>query len=216
MASQQSPLITASHLMRPARSSRPSPRSPRAVMQLRGLRAIVKAAGVQSFGHPPAYQGLRDAEAGAGEAVLTVGAAAISPIARLRRDWLSGQIAKDIEAQGRSGEFVIGARLPSERDLTEPLAQNEDIALFPRTDDTFHHRIASIAQDPLTHVVPELPEDQRRMSRSPPEALSRAMEAHWQMVEAIRDRAEAAMRAHLTVVVQTYSDIREEAADPAD
>jgi len=46
------------------------------------------------------------------------------------------------------------------------------------------------------------------------------MEAHRQMVEAIRDRAEdraeAAMRAHLTVVVQTYSDIREEAADPAD
>lgn len=54
------------------------------------------------------------------------------------------------------------------------------------------------------------------MSRSPPEALSRAMAAHRQMVEAIRDRAEAAMRAHLTAVVQTYSDIREEAADPAD
>ncbi|HBS99749.1 MAG TPA: hypothetical protein DEB47_07755 [Citreicella sp.] len=121
---------------------------------------------------------------------------------------------------GRSGKFANRARLPSERDLAEPLAQNEDIALFPRTDDTFHHRIASIAQAPLTHVVPELPEDQRRMSRSPPEALSRAMEAHRQMVEAIRDRAEdraeAAMRAHLTVVVQTYSDIREEAADPAD
>ena len=188
-------------------------------MQLRGLRAIVIAAGVQSFGHPP-YEELRDPEAGAGEAVLTVGAAAISPILRLRRDWLSGQIAKDVEAQGRSGEFANRARLPSERDLAEPLAQNEDIALFPRTDDTFHHRIASIAQDPLTHVVPELPEDQRRMSRSPPEALSRAMAAHRQMVESIRDRdadrAEAAMRAHLTVVVQTYSDIREEAADPAD
>lgn len=58
------------------------------------------------------------------------------------------------------------------------------------------------------------------MSLSPPEALSRAMAAHRQMVESIRDRdadrAEAAMRAHLTVVVQTYSDIREEAADPAD
>ncbi|MGR3821878.1 MAG: FCD domain-containing protein [Salipiger marinus] len=110
--------------------------------------------------------------------------------------------------------------MPSERDLAEPLAQNGDIALFSRTDDTFHHRIASIAQDPLTHVVPELPEDQRRMSLSPPEALSRAMAAHRQMVESIRDRdadrAEAAMRAHLTVVVQTYSDIREEAADPAD
>jgi GntR family transcriptional regulator, sialic acid-inducible nan operon repressor len=71
-------------------------------------------------------------------------------------------------------------------------------------------------QDPLTHVVPELPEDQRRMSLNHSEALSRAMAAHRQMVEAIRDRAEAAMRAHLTVVAQTYSDIREEAADPAD
>ncbi|SDI46039.1 FCD domain-containing protein [Salipiger marinus] len=168
----------------------------------------------------PCRAGLRDPEAGAAEAVLTVGAAAISPILRLRRERLPGQITKDIEARGRSGVFANRDRLPSERDLAEPLAQNGDIALFPRTDDTLHHRIASIAQDPLTHVVPELPEDQRRMSRSPPEALSRAMAAHRQMVESIRDRdadrAEAAMRAHLTVVVQTYSDIREEAADPAD
>ncbi|HBM58681.1 MAG TPA: GntR family transcriptional regulator [Citreicella sp.] len=236
----------------------------------------------------------------------------------LRRDRLSDQIAKDIEARVLSGELAIGDRLPSERDLmahygvgrpavreallwlnktgmlsvsngdrsrvTEPdprellqllsgaarmlvsrnsgirqfqktrtfvevaivreavrqaseediadlaelLAQNEasaeDIALFSRTDDAFHHRIASIAQDPLLdalyHVVLELLEDQRRMSLSHPEALSKAMEAHRQIFEAIRDRdadrAEAAMRAHLTTVVQTYWDIREEAADPAD
>ena len=236
----------------------------------------------------------------------------------LRRDRLSDQIAKDIEARVLSGELAIGDRLPSERDLmahygvgrpavreallwlnktgmlsvsngdrsrvTEPdprellqllsgaarmlvsrnsgirqfqktrtfvevaivreavrqaseediadlaelLAQNEasaeDIALFSRTDDAFHHRIASIAQDPLLdalyHVVLELLEDQRRMSLSHPEALSKAMEAHRQIFEAIRDRdadrAEAAMRAHLTTVVQTYWDIREESADPAD
>lgn len=59
----------------------------------------MKAAGVQSFGHPP-YEGLRDADTGTGKAVLTIGAAAISPLLRLRRERLSGQIAKDIEARG--------------------------------------------------------------------------------------------------------------------
>lgn len=233
----------------------------------------------------------------------------------LRRDRLSDQIAKDIEARVLSGELAIGDRLPSERDLmahygvgrpavreallwlnktgilsvsngdrsrvTEPdprellqllsgaakmlmsrnsgirqfqktrtfvevaivreavrlatdadiadletlLAQNEasagDIAVFSQTDDAFHHRIASIAQDPLLdalyHVVLELLEDQRRMSLSHPEALTKAMAAHRQIFEAIRDRdadrAEAAMRAHLTTVVETYWDIRERTAE---
>lgn len=235
----------------------------------------------------------------------------------LRRDRLSDQIAKDIEARVLSGELAIGDRLPSERDLmahygvgrpavreallwlsktgilsvsngdrsrvTEPdprellqllsgaakmlvsrasgirqfqktrafvevaivreavrqateqdiadlaalLAENEasaeNIPEFSRTDDAFHHRIASIAQDPLLdalyHVVLELLEEQRRMSLSHPEALTKAMDAHRRIFEAIRDRdadrAEAAMRAHLDFVVQTYWDSPILSTDPA-
>lgn len=239
------------------------------------------------------------------------------PPSHLRRDRLSDQIAKDIEARVLSGELAVGEQLPSERDLmlhygvgrpavreallwlnktgflsvsngdrsrvTEPdprdllqllsgaskmllsrndgirqfqktrtfvevaivreavrfatdndvadlealLVQNEacaeDITAFSVTDDAFHHRIASIAKDPLLdalyHVVLELLDDQRRMSLSHPDALSRAMAAHREIFEAIRgrdaDRAELAMRAHLATVVETYWDIRRQDAEDA-
>ncbi|SEN72208.1 transcriptional regulator, GntR family [Loktanella fryxellensis] len=235
----------------------------------------------------------------------------------LRRDRLSDQIAKDIEARVLSGEIAVGEQLPSERDLmahygvgrpavreallwlnktgflsvtngdrsrvTEPdprdllqllsgaskmllsrkegirqfqktrtfvevaivreavrlatdtdvaalealLLRNEacadDIAAFSVTDDAFHHRIASIAQDPLLdalyHIVLELLEDQRRMSLSHPDALARAIAAHRAIFEALRDRdadrAEAAMRAHLATVVETYWNIRRQDAEDA-
>lgn len=235
----------------------------------------------------------------------------------LRRDRLSDQIAKDIEARVLSGELAVGEQLPSERDLmahygvgrpavreallwlnktgflsvtngdrsrvTEPdprdllqllsgaakmllsrnegirqfqktrtfvevaivreavrLATDEDVAAleellirneacaddinaFSVTDDAFHHRIASIAQDPLLdalyHIVLELLEDQRRKSLSHPDALAKAITAHREIFEALRDRdadrAEAAMRAHLATVVETYWDIRRQDAEDA-
>lgn len=235
--------------------------------------------------------------------------------AHLRRDRLSDQIAKDIEARVLSGELSVGDQLPSERELmahygvgrpavreallwlsktgmlsvangdrtrvTEPdprellqllsgaarmlvarpegirqfqktrifvevalvreavrlatdadivdletlLVTNEssagDIPAFSASDDAFHHRIASIAQDPLLdtlyHVVLELLEEQRRFSLSHPDGLGKAMAAHRHIFEAIRDRdadrAEAAMRAHLETVIQTYWDMRAQTQD---
>lgn len=235
--------------------------------------------------------------------------------AHLRRDRLSDQIAKDIEARVLSGELSVGDQLPSERELmahygvgrpavreallwlsktgmlsvangdrtrvTEPdprellqllsgaarmlvarpegirqfqktrifvevalvreavrlatdadivdleklLVTNEssagDIPAFSASDDAFHHRIASIAQDPLLdtlyHVVLELLEEQRRFSLSHPDGLGKAMAAHRHIFEAIRDRdadrAEAAMRAHLETVIQTYWDMRAQTLD---
>ncbi|MFT4148576.1 MAG: FCD domain-containing protein [Paracoccaceae bacterium] len=233
----------------------------------------------------------------------------------LRRDRLSDQIARDIEARVLSGELSIGDKLPSERDLmahygvgrpavreallwlnktgilsvsngdrsrvTEPdpkellqllsgaakmlisrtegvrrfqqtrafvevaiareaarlatntdiaalaalLAVNEasanDVAAFAASDDAFHYRIASIAQNPLLdalyQIVLELLEDQRRMSLSHPQALQKAIAAHRAIYEAIRDRdadrAEAAMRQHLATVEETYWDMRKSAED---
>lgn len=119
-------------------------------------------------------------------------------------------------------------RLATPKDVEELevlLVQNEscvdDKSAFAATDDAFHRRIASIAHDPLLdalyHVVLDLLEEQRFMSLSHPEALSKAMAAHRQIFEAIRDRdadrAEAAMRGHLATVVQTYWDIREQTPD---
>ena len=105
-------------------------------------------------------------------------------------------------------------------DLEALLVRNEasagDIPAFSASDDAFHHRIASIGQDPLLdtlyHVVLELLEEQRRFSLSHPDGLGKAMAAHRHIFEAIRDRdadrAEAAMRAHLETVIQTYWDMR--------
>ncbi|GLK72174.1 FCD domain-containing protein [Ancylobacter dichloromethanicus] len=110
-------------------------------------------------------------------------------------------------------------------DLEALLLKNEsctdDILGFSATDDAFHHRIGSIAQDPLLdalyHVVLELLEEQRRFSLSHPDGLRKAMAAHRHIFEAIRDRdadrAEAAMREHLATVIQTYWDIREQTPD---
>lgn len=118
------------------------------------------------------------------------------------------------------------SKLATEEDIAQLeklLAANadsaDDIAQFSATDDAFHQYIASIAQnsllDALYNVVLEILEDQRRMSLSHPEALKKAIAAHHNIFEAIRDRdadrAEAAMRAHLDTVVQTYWLVREEA-----
>ncbi|MFK4826064.1 FCD domain-containing protein [Paenochrobactrum sp. BZR 588] len=98
-----------------------------------------------------------------------------------------------------------------------------DNGLFSKTDDAFHQYIVSIVQnsllDALYDVVLELLEDQRRMSLSHPDALTKAMAAHRNIFEAIRDRdadrAEAAMRAHLDTVVETYWQVREQVDNPA-
>lgn len=108
-------------------------------------------------------------------------------------------------------------------DLGELLIRNQacadDIAAFSVTDDAFHHRIASIALDALYHIVLQLLEDQRRMSPSHPDALAQAITAHRAIFEAVRDRdadrAEAAIRAHLATVVETYWDSRRQDAEDA-
>ncbi len=118
------------------------------------------------------------------------------------------------------------SRLASDEDIIELekllIANAEsagDNAQFSKTDDAFHQYIVSIVQntllDALYDVVLELLEDQRFMSLSHPDALTKAMAAHRNIFEAIRDRdadrAEAAMRAHLDTVVETYWQIREQA-----
>lgn len=118
------------------------------------------------------------------------------------------------------------SRLASDEDIVELekllIANAEsagDNAQFSKTDDAFHQYIVSIVQntllDALYDVVLELLEDQRFMSLSHPDALTKAMAAHRNIFEAIRDRdadrAEAAMRAHLDTVVETYWQIREQA-----
>lgn len=118
------------------------------------------------------------------------------------------------------------SRLASDEDIVELekllIANAEsagDNAQFSKTDDAFHQYIVSIVQntllDALYDVVLELLEDQRFMSLSHPDALTKAMAAHRNIFEAIRDRdadrAEAAMRAHLDTVVKTYWQIREQA-----
>lgn len=118
------------------------------------------------------------------------------------------------------------SRLASDEDIAELekllIANAEsagDNAQFSKTDDAFHQYIVSIVQntllDALYDVVLELLEDQRFMSLSHPDALTKAMAAHRNIFEAIRDRdadrAEAAMRAHLDTVVETYWQIREQA-----
>ncbi|MGU3492403.1 FCD domain-containing protein [Xanthobacteraceae bacterium A53D] len=116
-------------------------------------------------------------------------------------------------------------RMATETDIAEldvllqkNLDSADDLAVFSATDDAFHHRIACIVQnalvDSLYHAVLELLEDQRRMSLSHPDAMRKAMAAHRNIFEAIRDRdadrAEAAMRDHLATVIETYWDIREQ------
>ena len=118
------------------------------------------------------------------------------------------------------------SRLASDEDIIELekllIANAEsagDNAQFSKTDDAFHQYIVSIVQntllDALYDVVLGLLEDQRFMSLSHPDALTKAMAAHRNIFEAIRDRdadrAEAAMRAHLDTVVETYWQIREQA-----
>ncbi|WP_374831463.1 FCD domain-containing protein [Paenochrobactrum pullorum] len=122
------------------------------------------------------------------------------------------------------------SRLASDADiaaLEKLLIANAESAgdndLFSKTDDAFHQYIVSIVQnsllDALYDVVLELLEDQRRMSLSHPDALTKAMAAHRNIFEAIRDRdadrAEAAMRAHLDTVVETYWQVREQVDNPA-
>ncbi|WP_128254760.1 FCD domain-containing protein [Falsirhodobacter deserti] len=108
-----------------------------------------------------------------------------------------------------------------EKLLLENEASKDDIAAFAASDDAFHQRIGAIAQDSLLdalyHVVLDLLEDQRRMSLSHPEALSKAALAHRSIFEAISardaDKAEAAMREHLETVISTYWDIFEQGGD---
>lgn len=117
------------------------------------------------------------------------------------------------------------SRLASDEDIAELekllIANAEsagDNTQFSKTDDAFHQYIVSIVQntllDALYDVVLELLEDQRFMSLSHPDALTKAKAAHRNIFEAIRDRdgdrAEAAMRDHLDTVVDTYWQIREQ------
>lgn len=135
------------------------------------------------------------------------------------RTFVEAAIAR--EAANRATEEDIAR-------LEELLRANEDaagnVAAFAASDDAFHYYIASITRNPLLdalyHSVLELLEEQRRMSLSHPQALSRAMASHRAIFEAIRDRspdrAEAMMREHLATVEQTYWDMRKHDAGEED
>ena len=74
----------------------------------------MKAAVVHSFDHPPAYQAFQDPEAGTGEVVVTVEAAAISPIVRLLasgRHYTSGTTAGFVPGVDGIGTTEDGQRV---------------------------------------------------------------------------------------------------------